>query len=79
MDVLNTRSQGLINMEMQTADNQKDMKLIREYVIFHKEAPERKVNFRTLRTMTAKQVKEKMVSAGLFHVSVIQELRVERR
>lgn len=54
------------------------MELIREYEIFHKSDPERKVKFRTLRSMTAKQVKEKMVSAGLFSESIIKELRVEK-
>ena len=52
--------------------------LLREYVIFHKFNPERRVRFRTLRTMTAKQVKEKMVSAGFFAEEIIKELRVER-
>lgn len=52
--------------------------LIREYVIFHKRDPDRKVKFRTLRTMTAVQIKEKMVSAGFFAEEIIKELRVEK-
>ncbi len=54
------------------------MELIREYEIYHKHNPERKVKFRTLRSMTAKQVKEKMVAAGFFAEGIIKELRVEK-
>lgn len=54
------------------------MELIREYEIFHKGSPERKVKFRTLRNMTLIQVKEKMVAAGFFAEDIIKELRVEK-
>lgn len=54
------------------------MELIREYDVFHKHDPDRKVRFRTLRSMTAKQVKEKMVAAGFFAENIIKELRVEK-
>ena len=54
------------------------MEYFREYEIFHKHNPDRKIKFRTLRNMTAKQVKEKMVAAGFFAESIIKELRVEK-
>ena len=54
------------------------MELIREYEIFHKGSPERIVKFRTLRSMTLLQVKEKMVAAGFFPEDIIKELRVEK-
>ena len=52
--------------------------LIREYEIFHKEDPENKVKFRTPRTMTVKQIKEKIVAAGFFSETIIKELRVDK-
>lgn len=51
---------------------------LRRYIIFHKCVPERKIQFRTTRTMTLKQVKEKMVAAGFFAEEIIKELRVEK-
>ena len=54
------------------------MELIREYEIFHKCNPERIIKFRTLRNMTLKQVKAKMVAAGFFAEEVIKELRVKK-
>ena len=51
---------------------------LRKYIVFHKCDPERKILFRTPRTMTLKQVKEKMVAAGFFAEEIIKELRVER-
>ena len=54
------------------------MELIREYEVYHKYAPERKVKFRTLRNLTLIEVKEKMVAAGFFEARIIKELRVER-
>lgn len=54
------------------------MELIREYEIFHKHNPDRKIKFRTLRNMTLLQVKEKMVAAGFFSEDIIKELRVEK-
>jgi len=56
-----------------------DLDLIREYLIFHKDDPEKKVRFRTLQTLTALEVKEKMVRNGLFSRDIISELRVERK
>lgn len=50
----------------------------REYYIFHKFFPERKVKFRTLRSMSVKQIKQKMVDAGFFAEDIIKELRVEK-
>ena len=54
------------------------MEYFREYEIYHKLVPDRIIKFRTLRNMTAKQVKEKMVAAGFFAESIIKELRVEK-
>lgn len=54
------------------------MELIREYEVFHKCNPDRIIKFRTLRNMTLKQVKEKMVAAGFFAEEIIKELRVEK-
>ena len=50
---------------------------IREYLVFHKCDPSRKIKFRTMRTLTIKQVKKKMVAAGFFPETIIKELRVE--
>lgn len=52
--------------------------LIREYEIFHKLDPENKVKFRTPRTLTVKQIKEKIVAAGFFSEAIIKELRVDK-
>lgn len=56
-----------------------DLDLIREYLIYHKSDPEKKVRLRTLQTLTACEVKEKIVRNGLFSREVISELRVERK
>ena len=56
-----------------------DPDLIREYLIFHKADPEKKVRLRTLQTLTALEVKEKIVRNGLFSRDIISELRVERK
>ena len=53
------------------------MGFIREYLIFHKSDPSRKIRLRTPRTLTIKQVKKKMVAAGFFPETIIKELRVE--
>lgn len=66
-------------METQTEVRRVGLDMIREYEIYHKDDPERKVRFRTVRTLTTKQVKEKMVNAGLFPESVVKELRVIRK
>ena len=54
--------------------------LIRGYEVWHKDDEERKnlKKLRTLRTLTPRQVKEKLVSAGLFDRSTMCELRVKR-
>jgi hypothetical protein len=54
--------------------------LIKGYEVWHKDDTE-KLNlkkFRTLRTLTPRQVKEKLVSAGLFDRENMCELRVKR-
>ena len=51
---------------------------LRKFIVFHKDNPERKISFRTPKTMTLKQVKQKMVDAGFFARDIIKELRVER-
>ena len=56
-----------------------DPDLIREYEIFHKDDPEKKVRLRTLQTLTVLEVKEKIVRNGLFSRDIISELRVERK
>ena len=65
-------------MDMQIEDKRKGMELIREYEIFHKDDPQKKVKLRTLQTLTVKQIKEKIVRNGLFGKSDVSELRVNR-
>jgi hypothetical protein len=67
------------NMSEETQGKRGDPSLIREWIIFHKDDPEKKVRLRTLRTLTALQVKEKIVSNGLFSREVITELRVRQK
>lgn len=55
-----------------------DLGLIREYEVFHKDDPQKKVRLRTLQTLTVKQIKEKIVRNGLFCEYDISELRVNR-
>ena len=55
-----------------------DLDLIREYEIFHKEDPQKKVRLRTIQTLTVKQIKEKIVRNGLFKNVCLSELRVNR-
>ena len=55
-----------------------DLGLIREYEIFHKENPLKKVRLRTIQELTVKQIKEKIVRNGLFSNLDISELRVNR-
>ena len=66
-------------MQLETGIQRGDPDLIREYLIFHKDDPEKKVRLRTLQTLTALEVKEKIVRNGLFSRDIISELRVERR
>lgn len=69
----------MINMQLETGIQRGDPDLIREYLIFHKDDPEKKVRLRTLQTLTALEVKEKIVRNGLFSRDIISELRVERK
>ena len=55
-----------------------DRKLLRVYEVHHKDDTEKKVRLRTPRTLTACQVKERVVSAGMFDREIIKELRVKR-
>ena len=66
-------------MQLETGIQRGDPDLIREYLIFHKDDPEKKVRLRTLQTLTALEVKEKIVRNGLFSRDIISELRVERK
>ena len=66
-------------MPLETGIPQGDPDLIREYEIFHKDDPEHKVRLRTLQTLTALEVKEKIVRNGLFSRDLITELRVIRK
>lgn len=66
-------------MLSKTDDERGDPSLIREYLIFHKDDPEKKVRLRTIQTLTVLQVKEKVVNNGLFNREIISELRVERK
>ena len=65
-------------MQPETVNQRGNLDLIREYFVFHKDDPEKKVRLRTLQTLTALQVKEKIVRNGLFSRDLITELRVER-
>ena len=69
----------MINMQLETGIQRGDPDLIREYLIFHKDDPEKKVRLRTLQTLTALEVKEKIVRNGLFSRDLITELRVIRK
>ena len=66
-------------MPLEIVNQWGDPDLIREYLIFHKDDPEKKVRLRTLQTLTALEVKEKLVRNGLFSREIISELRVERK
>lgn len=66
-------------MQLEIGIPRGDPDLIREYLIFHKDDPEKKVRLRTLQTLTALEVKEKIVRNGLFSREIISELRVERK
>ena len=68
----------MINMQLETGIQRGDLSLIREYVIVHKDNPDKKVRLRTLQTLTVLEVKEKIVRNGLFSRDIISELRVER-
>lgn len=66
-------------MQQETGIPRGDPDLIREYEIFHKSDPDVKVRLRTLQTLTALEVKEKIVRNGLFPRDLITELRVIRK
>lgn len=52
--------------------------MIREFIIYHKDDPEKTVKLRTLQNLSVCAVKEKVVKNGLFEREVISELRVTR-
>ena len=70
--------QKFFNMLEERESHRGDLDLIREYEIFHKDNPQKKVKLRTLQTLTVKQIKEKIVRNGLFCKHDISELRVNR-
>jgi predicted DNA-binding transcriptional regulator len=66
-------------MEIKTVNDGENRTLIYEWLVNHKETPNIKKRLRTLQKLSAAEVKEKLVRAGLFERDQISELRVRKK